>query len=104
MLDRPSTGKGNNCTKPMHFFGNYSFGLIFMVAALVHFARRRPDFYWLWVIMLGGGIGAIVYLIVEALPDVVMIRQYFRVVSHRKRIQQLEVLVLDNPSAGNYEE
>jgi hypothetical protein len=88
----------------MNLFGNYSFGLIFMVAALVHFARRRPDTYWLWIIIMGGGLGAIVYLIVEALPDVVLVRQYFRVVSHRKRIQQLEVLVLDNPSAGNYEE
>ena len=61
----------------MHFFGNYSFGLIFMVAALVHFARRRPDWYWLWIIIMGGGVGAIVYLIVEALPDVTLLRQLF---------------------------
>jgi hypothetical protein len=88
----------------MNLFGNYSFGAIFMVAALIHFARRRPDNYWLWIIIMGGGVGAIVYLIVEAAPDVLLLRQYFRVVSHRKRIRHLEMMVLDNPSAGNYEE
>jgi hypothetical protein len=88
----------------MNLFGNYSFGFIFVALALVHFARRRPDWYWLWIIIMGGGLGAIVYLIVEALPDLVYVRQYFRVVSHRKRIQQLEMIVLDNPSAGNYGE
>jgi hypothetical protein len=40
----------------MNLFGNYSFGLIFVVIALVHFMRRRPDNYWLWIIMIGGGV------------------------------------------------
>lgn len=88
----------------MNLLGNYSFGAIFIVMALIHFMRRRPDNYWLWIIIMGGGIGAIAYLAIEALPDVVQVRDYFRVVSHRKRIRQLEVMVLDNPSAGNYEE
>ncbi len=88
----------------MNLLGNYSFGAIFIVMALIHFARRRPDNYWLWIIIMGGGIGALAYLAVEALPDVVQVRDYFRIVSHRKRIRQLEVIVLDNPSAGNYEE
>src|SRR5262252_9947780 len=88
----------------MNLFGNYSFGLIFVVIALVHFIRRRPDNYWLWIIMIGGGLGALVYICVEVLPDLGLLREYFRVVSHRKRIRSLEVMVLDNPSAGNYEE
>src|SRR5262249_23671291 len=88
----------------MGLFGNYSFGLPLMVIALIHFARRRPDTYWLWIIMIGGGLGALVYIIVEVLPDLALLREYFRVVSHRKRIRSLEVMVLDNPSAGNYEE
>src|SRR5215467_12315254 len=88
----------------MGLFGNYSFGLPLMVIALIHFARRRPDTYWLWIIMIGGGLGALVYIIVEVLPDLGLLREYFRVVSHRKRIRSLEVMVLDNPSAGNYEE
>lgn len=88
----------------MGLFGNYSFGLILVVLALVHFMRRRPDNYWLWIILIGGGLGALVYICVEVLPDLGLLREYFRVVSHRKRIRSLEVMVLDNPSAGNYEE
>lgn len=88
----------------MNLFGNYSFGLIFVLIAVVHFIRRRPDMYWLWIIMLGGGLGALVYIVVEVLPDLGLLRDSFRVFSHRKRITQLETLILDNPSAGNYEE
>jgi hypothetical protein len=88
----------------MNLFGNYSFGFVFVAIALIHFARRRPDNYWLWIIIMGGGLGAIVYIFVEVLPDLGLLRQSFRVFSHRKRIVQLETMVLDNPSAGNYEE
>ena len=85
-------------------FRNYSWGLPLMVIALIHFARRRPDNYWLWIIMIGGGLGALAYIFVEVLPDLGLLRQQFRIFAHRKRIRQLEVMVLDNPSAGNYEE
>src|SRR5260370_40467403 len=88
----------------MNLFGNYSFGLPLMVIAIFHFMRRRPDNYWLWIIMMGGGIGALAYIVMEVLPDLGLLRQQFRVFSHRKRIRQLEVLILDNPSAGNHEE
>jgi hypothetical protein len=88
----------------MNLFGNYSFGLPLMVIAILHFMRRRPDNYWLWIIVMGGGIGALAYIVMEVLPDLGLLRQQFRIFSHRKRIQQLEVLIIDNPSAGNYEE
>ena len=88
----------------MGFYGNYSYGFIFVVIALVHFMRRRPDNYWLWIIMIGGGLGALAYIIMEVLPDLGLLRLQFRIISHRKRIRQLEVLIIDNPSAGNYEE
>jgi hypothetical protein len=88
----------------MTFLGNYSFGFIFVAVAIVHFIRRRPDNYWLWIILMGGGLGALVYICAEVLPDMGLLRQSFQVFSHRKRIRQLEVMVLDNPSAGNYEE
>lgn len=88
----------------MTFLGNYSFGFIFVAVAIVHFIRRRPDNYWLWIILMGGGLGALVYICAEVLADMGLLRQSFQVFSHRKRIRQLEVMVLDNPSAGNYEE
>ena len=88
----------------MNLFGNYSFGFIFVAIAVVHFIRRRPDNYWLWIILMGGGLGALVYICAEVLPDLGLLRHSFQIFSHRKRIQQLEMIVLDNPAAGNYEE
>ena len=54
--------------------------------------------------MLGGGLGALAYIVMEVLPDLGLLRQSFQIFSHRKRIAHLEAIVLDNPSAGNYEE
>jgi hypothetical protein len=78
--------------------------LLLLVLALVHFFRRRPDGYWLWVILLLGPIGAAAYLVVEAVPDLGLLRGMFKVFPRRKRIKQLEQLVRQNPSAGNWEE
>lgn len=74
-----------------------------MAAALTHFVRRRPDSYWLWVIMLLGPLGALVYLAVEALPE---LRDpgAFKFVGRGRRIRDVEFAVSQNPSAGNYEE
>jgi hypothetical protein len=70
----------------------------------VHFIRRRPNTFWLWIILMGGGLGALVYIVAEVLPDLGLLRHSIQVFSHRKRMRALEVMVLDNPSAGNYEE
>jgi hypothetical protein len=88
----------------MNLTGNYSYGAVLVILAIVHFIRRRPDNYWLWIILMGGGLGAFVYIVAEVLPDLGLLRHSFQVFSHRKRVAQLETIVLDNPSAGNYEE
>jgi hypothetical protein len=75
-----------------------------MAAAIVHFIRRRPDTYWLFIIIFLGPLGAAIYLLVEALPDLGLLRDSFKVFPRKKRIRELEAAVLDNPSAGNYEE
>jgi hypothetical protein len=80
----------------------YSFLLVAL--AIIHFIRRRPDTYWLYIILFLGPLGAAIYLVVEALPDLGLLRQSFKVFPRRKRIHELEAAVLDNPSAGNYEE
>jgi hypothetical protein len=82
----------------------YPWGLILQALAIVHFIRRRPDGYWLWVILLLGPLGALVYIAVEVIPDAGLLRQSFKVFPRRKRIRELEFAILDNPSAGNYEE
>ena len=84
-----------------HFFG---YGFVLQVIALVHFIRRRPENYWLWIIIFLGGLGAAVYIAIEVVPDLGLMSQSMKGFSRRKRIKMLEVLILDNPSAGNYEE
>src|SRR5215831_550446 len=84
------------------FLNPWSFLLV--AAAIIHFIRRRPDTYWLYIILFLGPLGATVYLLVEALPDLGLLRQSFKVFPRRKRIHELAAAVVDNPSAGNYEE
>src|SRR5947208_1968802 len=88
--------------------GLYSFlfpwNFILVGIAIVHFIRRRPDTYWLYVILIGGSLGAIIYIFVEVLPDFGLLRGSLKVFPRRRRIRELEAIVIDNPSAGNYEE
>jgi hypothetical protein len=86
------------------FFLFYPWGLILQVIAIVHFVRRRPETFWLWIIIIGGGLGAVVYIAAEVIPDLGLLRGSFDIFSRRQRIQRLEDLVQQNPAAGNYEE
>ena len=79
-------------------------GILLQGFAIVHFIRRRPDTYWLWIILFFGWIGALIYIGAEVIPDAGLARQSFKVFPRRKRIRELESAILDNPSAGNYEE
>jgi hypothetical protein len=82
----------------------YPWGFILQAAAILHFVRRRPDTYWLWIILLGGGLGALVYIVAEVAPDVGLLRVPFDAMGRRRRIHDLEAAVIDNPSIGNLEE
>ena len=82
----------------------YPWGYLLQAVAIVHFIRRRPETYWIWVMLFLGPIGALVYIFAEALPDLGLLRGSMKMFPRRKRIRQLEGLVRDNPSAGNYEE
>lgn len=86
------------------FFAFAWWGILLQAFAIIHFIRRRPDTFWLWIILIGGWLGALVYIAVEAVPDAGLLRQSFKVFPRRKRIRELEAAVVDNPSAGNYEE
>src|SRR5271157_1271222 len=74
------------------------------IVAIVHFIRRRPNFFWLWVILFMSWVGALVYIAVEVIPDAGLLRDSFQMFPRRRRIGELERAILDNPSAGNYEE
>ena len=60
--------------------------------------------YWIYIILFLGAVGALIYLVVEALPDAGLVGQSFKIFPRRKRIGQLELAIRDNPSAGNWEE
>lgn len=87
----------------LFFFVSW-WGFILQAVAIVHFIRRRPDTYWLFIILIGGWLGALVYILVEVVPDVGLLRSSFQIFPRRRRIHELERAILDNPSAGNYEE
>lgn len=82
----------------------YPWGLLLQVFAIVHFIRRRPDMYWIFIILFLGPLGAIIYILIEVIPDAGLLSQSFKVFPRRKRINELETIVRDNPSSGNYEE
>src|ERR1700675_1316353 len=86
----------------LFFLGGWGFAL--QAIAIVHFIRRRPDTYWIFIILFLGPLGAIIYLLVEAAPDLSLVGQSFKVFPRRKRISELEAAIRDNPSAGNFEE
>ncbi len=85
------------------FGGFFGIGSILVIAAIIHFILKRPDFYWLWIILFLGPIGALIYLAVEALPELTD-PGAFKFVRRGSRKRELEAAVVDNPSAGNYEE
>src|ERR1700746_1993687 len=87
----------------LFFFVSW-WGFILQAVAIVHFIRRRPDTYWLFIILIGGWLGALVYIAVEVIPDASLLSTSFQVFPRRRRIRELERAILDNPSAGNYEE
>lgn len=82
----------------------YPYGIVLQALAILHFVRRRPETYWLWIILMFGGVGALIYIVIEVIPDAGLLRGTFQVFPRRKRIKELEGLVLDNPSVGNFEE
>lgn len=89
----------------MGFVGfSYRWGLILQALALIHFARRRPDTFWLWVILIGGGLGASIYIVVEVIPDASLLRGSLNRFSRRRRMRELDAIILENPAVGNREE
>ena len=85
------------------FFAFSWWAILLRVVAIVHFIKRRPDFIWLFVILFHW-VGALIYIAVEVVPDAGLLRGSFQVFPRRQRIHELEWGMIDNPSAGNFEE
>ncbi|HTV13105.1 MAG TPA: tetratricopeptide repeat protein [Acidobacteriaceae bacterium] len=79
-------------------------GLLLEAVAIIHFIRRRPDTWWLWILFLLGPLGAVIYIFAEVIPDLGLLGQSVKGFSRRKRIRELETLVQVNSAVGNIEE
>src|SRR6185437_10952379 len=84
--------------------GFFGYGIILQAIAIIHFVRRRPDGYWLWIIIFGSWIGALIYIVVEVIPDAGLLREGFKVFPRRGRINELRALAEVNPAPANLEE
>jgi len=91
----------------MGFFSHlfYPWGFVVQIAALAHFFwRRRASFVWLWIIFIGGFVGAAAYLIVEVVAEADLLRVAMERRARKERISGVEAQILDNPSVANLEE
>jgi hypothetical protein len=83
----------------------YLLPVLLQVLALVHFIKYRSASYiWLFLIIFLGPIGALVYIIVEVVPELRATHTSVGWLAKKKRLKYLEAVVEENPSAGNYEE
>jgi len=85
-------------------FFSHPWGIALQVLALVHLIRRHGAYYWFFIILMGGPIGALIYIVIEVVPDLGLIRDAFAGQARKKRILLVETTILDNPSAANLEE
>src|SRR5687768_2513009 len=88
----------------MDIGGFFRYGLILQAIALIHFAKRRPEGFWLFVIIFLGGLGAAVYIVVEMVPDLDLLRGVLERRGRRRRIAALEAMSRENSAVGNLEE
>jgi len=79
-------------------------GFIFQALMLVHFFRRRPEGYWFYVILFLGPLGALIYFVVEVIPDLRVKPPVIQAFERSRRRQWLEQMAGDSPSIENLEE
>ena len=87
------------------FFAFSWWGILLQAFAIIHFIRRRPDTFWLWIILIGGWLGALVYIAVEGHSRCRPVAPVVQGLSRAASVSaNWKPAILDNPSAGNYEE
>ena len=82
----------------MGFLYEHWYLTLFQVAMIVHWVRARPEFYWLWIIILLGPLGSLVYFVIEVLPGIRWKLPAIERLERRRRKEQLERIVADSPT------
>jgi hypothetical protein len=85
-----------------HLF--WPWGMFVQLAALVHFFRRRPEWYWFYAILIGGALGSAIYIFAEVVPDFDLARASIQRYGRRSRIATAEATARENPSVANLED
>lgn len=75
-------------------------GTLLWIAMLVDFVIRRPGWYWLVLLLLMPGFGAILYLFVVFLPELQAPNGLLKFWNRRQRLHKLEAQAALNPSVG----
>ncbi|MCB9476478.1 MAG: tetratricopeptide repeat protein [Deltaproteobacteria bacterium] len=75
-----------------------------MIAALIDYFRRRPDWYWFFIIVFFPTIGPIIYLFVVVLPGSRVSDQVSLTLKERRRRAELEHAANTNPLPGHLSE
>jgi hypothetical protein len=82
----------------------WPWGMFVQLGALVHFFRRRPEWYWFYVILIGGVLGSAIYIFAEVIPDFGLARASIQRYGSRSRIAKAEATAHENPSVANLED
>lgn len=80
------------------YFDYWHLSTIFQIAMIVHWVRVRPEFYWLWIIILLGPLGATIYFVVEVVPTIRWKLPAIERLERRRRKERLERVVSDSPT------
>ena len=76
----------------------WSIGNLFQVLMLIHFFRNRPEYYWFFVILFLGPLGATIYFFMEVMPGMQWKLPVIARWERSRRKQWYEKLVKESPS------
>jgi hypothetical protein len=79
-------------------FNLWSIGNLLQLVMLIHFFRNRPEYYWFFVILFLGPLGAAVYFFVEVMPGMQWKLPVIARWERSRRKQWYEKLVKESPS------
>jgi len=80
------------------YFDYWHLSTIFQIAMIVHWVRVRPELYWLWIIILLGPLGALIYFFVEVVPTIRWRLPAIERLERRRRKAYLERVAADSPT------
>ncbi|MBI3666999.1 MAG: tetratricopeptide repeat protein [Acidobacteria bacterium] len=82
----------------------WTLGFLFQLLMLIHFFRRRPEGYWFFLILFLGPLGALIYFVMEVVPDLRLKPPAIARFERKRRRQWLEHLAHEVPTLETLQE